>query len=234
MSNLAPPRWALVIVLMGILLVLLGGCVAAMIFLTGMPAGPSLFPDNPAADPTNVILRDDFSDDRSGWATGTNTESSVEYHNGKLVIQLFTDNYFVWTLAEPEDLKGLHIEVTAENISGEESTAFGIVCNAPTQDNYYYLAITGAGHYAIAKAAKGEDDKVLVEGNAVSIQRHAQAYRIGADCGAGQLTLYVDGEKIETVRDSTFAGGSLGLFVYTSEASSAEVRFDDLVVTKQK
>jgi len=63
------------------------------------------------------------------------------------------------------------------------------------------------------------------------IPRKAAAYRLGADCGNGVLTLYVDGKQIASVKDATFAKGDVGLFVSTQKTKDVEVRFDDFVVT---
>ena len=54
----------------------------------------------------------------------------------------------------------------------------------------------------------------------------------GADCGGGVLTLYVDGNQIDSVTDTTYTKGDVGLFVCSGSNANAEVRFDDFVATK--
>jgi hypothetical protein len=62
----------------------------------------------------------------------------------------------------------------------------------------------------------------------------APSYRIGADCGSdGTLTLYVDGQKVDSVTDTTYTSGSVGLFGWSDEMTNAtDVSFDDFVMTK--
>jgi len=53
------------------------------------------------------------------------------------------------------------------------------------------------------------------------------------DCGGGVLTLYVNGQQIDSVSDSTYVSGTVGLFASTDDVSGgASVIFDDFVVTK--
>jgi hypothetical protein len=64
-----------------------------------------------------------------------------------------------------------------------------------------------------------------------SITQNAASYRIGADCGNGALTLYVDGKQIDSVSDTSYAKGDVGLFAWTGTETSAAIQFDDIVVT---
>lgn len=190
-------------------------------------------PSLPVGD--GSLFRDDFSSDSSGWGTGTDSESSVEYSGGQLVVQMYLDNYFVWSTPGEQDLENIHVEVTATNTTGESATAFGVICNHQVTDTFYYFAITSSGDYAIAKTAVAQDDLFLTNNDqwAVSdqIAKNAASYRIGADCGNGVLTLYVDGKQIDSVSDSSYTKGDVGLFAWTGTETNAEVRFDDLAVT---
>ena len=183
------------------------------------------------------LLQDDFSSG-SGWGTSTDSDSSVEYSNGGLQMQIFTQNYFVWSTPNEEVYENVHIEVTVQNNNTPATTAFGILCNQQTvEDSFYYFAVTPAGEYAIAKAALAQDDVFLTNddqwGNSDLAAENAASYRIGADCGNGTLTFYVDGQQIATVSDATYTSGGIGLLTWSGEeVSSANVTFDDFVVTK--
>ena len=106
-------------------------------------------------------------------------------------------------------------------------------------DSFYYFAITPAGEYAIVKAALAQTDVFLTNsdqwGTSDLIAKDAASYRVGADCGNGTLALYVDGQQIASVSDSTYTSGAVGLLTWSGEeATSADVTFDDFVVTKLK
>jgi hypothetical protein len=47
------------------------------------------------------------------------------------------------------------------------------------------------------------------------------------------LALYVDGQQIASVTDSTYTSGGIGLFTWSGEeASATDVSFDDFVMTE--
>jgi hypothetical protein len=183
-----------------------------------------------------VILSDDFSSD--AWGVGTDSDSSVEYANGALQFIVFTTNYFVWSTPNDEDYSNVHIEVTALNNSTDSTTAFGIICNMQVTDVSHYFAITPAGQYAIAVSSVASDDVFLTNNDAWAnsdlIPVNASSYRIGADCGSnGTLTLYVNGQQIDSVTDSTYTSGNVALLTWSGEENTgADVSFDDFVMTE--
>lgn len=184
----------------------------------------------------DVILEDDFSSSPS-WGTGTDEDSSVEYVSQALQMIVNTKNWFVWSTPNDMDYEDIHIEVTAINNDTDPTTAFGIICHQQAvDDSFYYFAITPAGQYAIAEASLAASDIFLTNEDKWEysdfIENNADTYRIGADCGNGQLTLYVNGQQVDTVVDDTYTSGGVGLFVWSGENStSANVSFDDFLMT---
>ena len=184
------------------------------------------------------LLKDDFSDSGSGWGTGTDSNKSVEYASGGLQMQVFSKNYFIWSTPNKESYDKVHMEVTVNNNGTDPTTAFGFMCYQQTIDSsFYYFAITPAGEYGIAKAAVAISDVFLTNNDQWAksdlIAKNAPSYHMSADCGNGTLTLYVDGKQIASVSDSTYTTGSVGLFTWSGEdAPSADVTFDDFVLTK--
>lgn len=199
----------------------------------------SLFAGTPVENTTS-LLTDDFSASRGGWGTLDDKSSVVQYDNETLHMKLFQKNYVIWSRPNDENYQDIHAEVTAINNHTDSSTAFGIVCFQQSEDwSFYYLAMTPAGEYAIIEATAGQDDAYLTNSgkwaNSGLITKNADSYRISGDCGSNTLTLYVDGKKIDSVVDSTYTSGHVGLFTWSGEnISSADVSFDDFVLTSLK
>jgi len=186
----------------------------------------------------NVLLEDDFNASRSNWGTLQNSDATIEYLDDALRMLVFTQNWIVWTTPNDVDYENVHIEVTVIINDTDPNTAFGIRCNQqPASDNsYYYFAITRARQYVIAKAEAGQTDIFLTNndewGVSGSITQDASSYRVGADCGKGTLTLYVDGRQIASASDSSYTNGGVGLFTWSAEeATATDVSFDDFVMT---
>lgn len=185
-----------------------------------------------------AILEDNFEGNSSNWGTGTDSESSVEYANGGLRMQVYTANYFVWSTPDDKDYENVHIEVTVINNGTDSTTAFGILCHQQTiTDSFYYFAVTPGGEYAIAEAALAATDVFLTNNDEWAfsevITQNAASYRIGADCGNGTLTLYVDGQQIASVADDSYVNGGVGVLAWSGEeVTSADVTFDDFVMAR--
>jgi hypothetical protein len=184
---------------------------------------------------SGAILQDDFS--TAQWGTGTDVDSSIEYANNALQMQVFTQNYFVWSTPNDEVYDNIHMEVTAINNNTDPTTAIGIMCHQQVTDSGYYFAITPAGQYAIAKNTVTEKDIFLTNDNTWEysdvITANAASYRLGVDCGAnGTLTLYVDGQQVDSVIDTDYTNGGVALFTWSGEeVASADVSFDDFIMT---
>jgi hypothetical protein len=184
---------------------------------------------------SGALLEDDFAGSDTNWGTNTSADSSVEYSNEMLNISVNTDFYFVWSTPNDEDYENIHVEVTANNDSTDPTAAFGIICNLQITDTSYYFAITNAGEYAIGKYTFAGDTLLTNDGEwgeSSAITSGADSYRIGADCGNGVLTLYVDGQQVDSVSDDTYTTGNVGLLAWSGEeVNGTNISFDDFVVT---
>src|SRR5215212_6472465 len=186
---------------------------------------------------SGALLEDDFSDSTSGWGTGTDENSSVEYSNNALDVSVNKDAYFVWSTPTDENYENVHMEVTAFNHSTDSAGAFGIICNMQLTNTSYYFAITGAGEYAIGLYTLAGDTLLTNDGEwgkSSLIKSGADSYRIGADCGkGGTLTLYVDGQRIDSATDTTYTSGKAAVFAWSGkELNGTHVSFDDFVMQK--
>jgi hypothetical protein len=190
----------------------------------------------PVTNSGSVLLEDDFSGD-SDWGTLTDSDSSVEYQNNALNMRVFRENFVIWSTPNDEDYRNVHMEVEAINNDTDPTTAFGFICAQQTREwSFYYLAVTPGREYAIIKATDGESDVFLTgsggwaSSNAIAAE--AASYRVGADCGNGRLTLYVDGRQVASVTDNSYGTGRVGLFTWSGDkAPSANVTFDDFLLT---
>ncbi len=182
----------------------------------------------------NPMPRDDFSSDSSGWGTGTDDSSSVEYANSGLQMIVYTPFFITWSTQSLESFENVHIEASVKNESTDPEALFGIVCNGQgSTQSFYYVGVSPDGYYAFIKSAVAQDDVFLKEGTSDLISVSSGSVRLGLDCGGGLLTLYVNGQQIDSVSDSTYTSGGIGLFAASDDVNSgANVTFDDFAVTK--
>lgn len=214
-------------------------CLAlAALACNAVTGGGEVDPTGSTSTPSpTVLLSDDFSSTR--WGHATDADSSVEYVNNALQMIVYTNNYFVWSTPNAETYQNIHMDVTVLNNGTDPSTAFGIICNKqPSTSNFYYLAITPAGQYVIAKSAEGQSKDVFLTNNnqwasSDLIPTDSASYDVGADCGNGTLTLYVNGQQIDSASDASYVSGEVALFTSSGENPTAtNVSFDDFLMTE--
>lgn len=184
---------------------------------------------------TVTLLEDDFSQDN--WGTANDDRKTISYKGNTLNFVVHQKNFFVWSTPDKETYRDIHMEARFIPNGSDVTTAFGFMCDHEgTTNNFYYMAVTPAGQYAIARSAEGKTDVFLTNDDkwafSDTISRNASSYRIGVDCGR-QLVLYVDGKEVDRVTDTTYSSGGVGVFVWSAEdAVKTDISLDDFVMTK--
>jgi hypothetical protein len=182
----------------------------------------------------DTMPKDDFSNSSSGWGTGTDADSSVEYSNDALDFKVFTPYYVTWSTPSIEVYENTHLEVNVQNNGTDPESFFGFVCNEQgTTNAFYYIGVSPDGYYAFMKSKVVGDDEVLKEGTSDIISSSAQSMRLGLDCKNGSIALYVNGQQIDSVSDSSYTSGTFGLFAASDdEQNGTAVVFDDFASSK--
>lgn len=238
MDSSSVRTWAVI----ALIVALAGTCVAVMALFPDLAT--RLFPgiqfstrEASQPSPGSILLSDDFSSFR--WGTGTDADKSVEYADSALQMIVYAQNSYVWSPPDNKDYQNIHMEVTVLNNGTDSTTAFGLICyQQAAEESFYYFAITPAGQYAIAKAQEGADSDIFLTNNdewanSGLIAKNASSYRVGADCGNATLTLYVDGQQIASISDSSYTSGGVAVFTWSGEeATNTDVSFDDFLMTQ--
>jgi hypothetical protein len=139
-----------------------------------------------------------------------------------------------WSTAGLESYENTHLEVSVTNNSTDREAFFGFVCNeAGTTDNFYYVGVSPDGYYAFEKSQLIGDAEILKKGTSDIISASASSMRLGLDCKNGSMTLYVNGQQIDSVSDTSYTSGAFGLFAASDdEQNGTSVLFDDFVSSK--
>lgn len=196
------------------------------------PGGDSpSVPQNPVQQ---VEYQDDFSDPNSGWPVAADADKAASYSgDGQYLLQALTARQDVW--AHPgQTFSDTRIEVDATKSSGPEDNSFGIVCRFVDNDNFYFLIVSSDGYQAIGKYQAGELSYLSADQMqpASGINSGNALNHIRADCVGSTLTLYVNGQQISSVTDTSFTSGDVGLIVGTFDTPNVGILFDNFVVYK--
>jgi hypothetical protein len=176
-----------------------------------------------------VLLLDDFS--VQSWVETNHANYRFYYAENGYRIQNNYLNQFINSVRSFQ-IEDVYMEINVRLNSGSQAAYYGLVCRWQDTHNYYGLGISGAGAYSIFRVqngqifilAEGEDEKNII----------TPAFEndiVGASCSDNQLRLFVNGESLLTVQDTTFQDGQVGLTVLTREGP-AEAHFESFSLAR--
>lgn len=215
--------------LAGLAALVLSALACALPSLPRLPGAASATPG------PKTLYRDGFSDENSGWETGSDDTSTVAYTGGQYAFTITKDKWLTWGNLRGKKFGGAKIEVDVINKSSTDEPTFGVMCNYQDEQNYYYAGMASDGYYAIIRT-QGNTDTFLTDPangewlQSDKIKTGAASYRLSVQCAQGRIALDIDGAEIASVKDDTFTDGQIGLFVLTFATPEADVRFDNLQV----
>jgi hypothetical protein len=209
--------------LLGLLLVLVAGC-------QGDPFGRE---DGCVAEGT--LFSDDFTgDDDCGWAAYNQGGAVVTIEEGTLRLSSSQPGQVWWT-NPGRNFEDVIITVEAQQVSGPDDNAYGIMCRYQNEQNFYVFLISGDGFYAIGKYQTGNPQIEYLSGGGQYqysdvINQGAATNRMRVSCIGNELSLTVNGLPLASVSDPSFVIGDIGAAVSTFQPGTAVVAFDSLRV----
>jgi hypothetical protein len=203
------------------------------------PAATSVAP--PAQLPTassgggEVLFQDDFSDPNSGWDSSASDNGSTDYGSGDYVIHVDTSQYSMWANPSRSFSGGVSVEVDALPTAGPNDNELGVICNYQDTTNFMYATISSDGFYGILRL-KDDSIDILTGGGKLqptdTIKQGQVKNHMQLICQNGQYSLIVNGQPVDSVADSSFTGGDVGLLAGTFDTGGVEIHFDNFVVSK--
>jgi hypothetical protein len=196
-----------------------------------------------AGQPPNPgdILRDDFSNNSSGWdeSEGGSYERWARDYSG-LQYRLYmkppaggSANKPLPSLRPGKVVGNGIVEVDAVLQSNDPGTDayWGVICRAQDTSNYYVFRI-GVDRRAYIWRKVNDSYRILdVEPASEAITSGMETNHLRADCIGSKLTFYVNDQKVVEVEDETFRSGLVGVEVENDVGEPIEVRFDNYSVS---
>jgi hypothetical protein len=199
---------------------------AALLSACQSPMIPGL-----AAQPGEILFRDDFSDASGNWPQVSDPNGSLGIANGMYHIRVLSAHLDV--LATPgHTFQDVQVETDATRLSGPVQNLFGLACRSSNPENFYFFAISSDGYFALGKIKTGKISLLgqeMMAPSAEIIQGDGPNH-LRFDCFGNTLTGYANGRVIATGNDTDFTSGKAGLIAGTLDTSGVEIAFDNFLV----
>lgn len=186
----------------------------------------------PTPTPT-VLFSDDFSNPYSGWTTGFYERGWVEYQNGWLHIENYTDSSHATHSELHQHFSDFAIEVETRLVAGTDNNWHLVACRMIDAHNYYIFGISADGYYTIDLWHNDVHSALsgLPTWSSYINKGWGVTNLMRVECEGSTLRLYANGYLLSEVNDGTLSNGYIGLVACSLAGSYSEVAFDNLVVT---
>jgi hypothetical protein len=190
-----------------------------------------LIPEEQPVEAGAILYQDDFSDPSSGWNRISTDTGETEYDDGVYRILVNESNTDIWSKSG-RSFEDAVIEVDAFKVGGVRDNRFGVICRATSDDTFYTFIISSDGYYGIGKVKGAFYELIGTDALLPSeeIEKGSAINRIRAECIGDRLSLFVNGVKIDEVRDSELVSGEVGLIAGTYNEPGTDIRFDNFIV----
>ncbi len=194
---------------------------------------PSVTPTQPADDPALTLgaptWKDTF-DNGNNWPLGLDTYVDLKAGNGTLQMTGLTSKNG-WRLSG-QKAANFYLELTGKMSTCSGADQFGIIFRVPNlslADRGYLYGISCDGKYALRKwnidtmtvlANWQEDDSIRTGSN--------QTNRIGVMVKGSELKLFVNGVLVDSIKDTTFNQGHIGLYIGPKETTRLTAVLDEI------
>lgn len=203
--------------------------VSVLILFAVAACGSLPVPTMVPANAGDILYKEDFADNTTGWHRVANDNGIMDYDNGGYRILVRQPKLNVWSTAE-KNFGDVRIEADVIKLHGPDENRMGLMCRYQA-GNYYFFLITNDGYYAIGKFIGG---MTLLLGQAVmqpsdTIQKGSMNH-LRADCIGNKLTFYVNFTEVASATDTDFPSGDVGVLAGSFAEPGVDVLFDQFVV----
>ena len=181
---------------------------------------PISLPDNAG----QVLFEDDFSTDKGVWGVIDNL--SIKDNQFSFRVEEASD--YIWSTFGG-DYDDVDYQVDTRKLGGPDNNSFGQIFRFQDADNFYAYEISSDGFYLVSKKEDGSWS-TLIPWTASPLINKGGENQIAVIAQSDQFSFLINGVQVDTTRDSSFSGGSLGLLVSSYDEAGVAIAFDNVLV----
>ena len=175
-----------------------------------------------------VVLGDEFVDNRNNWNIGDYSHGRVDIVDGQLVINVDKEQTYIFTYM-PETYADLIMMVDVRVMQAAGDGDFGFLCGYVDQQNYTVLEVSEDGYFAIW-ALVDDEEIYLVDWEYSDMIPSSGTFTIAAYCGSDGFALAVNDTFLADIDGSHYNPGRVGLFTGTWNQPNIRVGFEEFLI----
>jgi hypothetical protein len=171
-----------------------------------------------------LVLSDDFDDPESGFSRDSDENRRYFYRDGHYGIEILKEDWSNWTWrGEIFSDFMLEADVTFQREGGQG----GVIFRREGDHQFYHFTITSDGSYRLRKKTgrQVEDWAEIIDWTeSPHITTGLATNRLGVVCEGSTISLYVNGQDLDSAQDTTYTEGKIGLTAGTFERQPQYLR----------
>ena len=186
----------------------------------------------PTITPTPGTYFDDFTNPASGWYVGSFTASSCGYVGGEYQIYTWDVGWLTYCGANlyASDLR-IEVDVRAAT---HHYGSLGVYFASGASGRYYFLIDDNYGMYTLVRRDVATSSYTPLIGwtSSAAIKTGSQTNHLKVVRAGSVITVFANGQQLNTATDSTYGAGYLGLVsqVASNEQANYDARFDNFLL----
>lgn len=177
----------------------------------------------------DIILLEEFNDNSNNWYLDEYNEAAVAISGGHLVMDVYTENTYVYSELMQNNYESIIIGVDIDIINPAYDGDIGLICGYQDENNFTALEITEDGFYTIW-AYSNSQYNALIEWTKSDIIPENGPYTLSAYCGPDRLAFGVNGTLLVESNNPDYRAGYVGLIAGTYENPNISVGFDNFMI----
>lgn len=196
---------------------------------TGTASNDNLYIDPSASASGDVYYFTEFEDDLADWTyflmSGEDGNFTLGAENSKLRVDIQKRQTYVYLVNNALDVANVRIDTSTENL-GRNANNISLICRYSDR-GWYEFNIASNGEYTILEYDNNiQDYRALWTGGSTLINMGQEVNEYTAVCQGEELSLYINGGFVKTIKDNTMKSGLAGISVSSFEATPIIVDFD--------
>ncbi len=180
--------------------------------------------------PSKPAFEDDFSSSTSDWGTYYGEDNENYYDNGKYHMRGNTSNLAHFLKNQNAgQYTDFALVIDARLVSGSYTCSYGVIFRLQDYDNLYCVLINGNSSYQVYKLLNDKWYALKTWTKSDYINGGNSTNHIMVICQDSKIKVYINGYYIDTITDSSFSKGYVGLMIEVQQAS-VHAAFDDIKV----
>ncbi len=175
---------------------------------------------------------EDRFDEVKYWVFNSDAFSAATLENGRMKLVAQTEEPG-WRIASTEVLSRAYIEAEFEVQKCSATDRYGIIFRVPEKVDYnqgYIFSLTCDGRYSLRLWDGIAKQSIWVKYYSASEEINAgssKSNRLGVMTIGDQISLYVNGVKLDVIEDDTFAAGYFGVYINRDKTDKLTVFVDN-------